>query len=148
MWSHSPMRRIAVTNAAISNHSDDNVDLHYHCNAFMPLFSVFGLPSIKDHIFQRTPLNTLASKYSTSNTEDKRNLNYVYCLNVASVEKVWFLVPLEHSHDGKGIMVPMKYIFMVYSPKDKDRFHKRFFFEVVMVMLKEKRKHNKKIQCQ
>ena len=82
------MHRIAVTNAAILHHSDDDVDLHYHCNAVMSLFSVFGLSSIKEHIFQRTPLNTLASKYSTSNTEDKRNLNYVYCLNVAPMEKV------------------------------------------------------------
>ena len=48
------MHRIAVTNAAILHHSNDDVDLHYHCNAFMSLFSVFGLSSIKEHIFQRT----------------------------------------------------------------------------------------------
>ena len=55
MRSHSRMHLIAVTNAAISYHSDEDVDLHYHCNAFKSLFSVFGLPSIKEHIFQRTP---------------------------------------------------------------------------------------------
>ena len=64
------------------------------------------------------------------------------------MEKVLFLAPLEYSHNGKGIMVPMKYIFMAYSPKGKDMvFYKRFFFEVVMVMVKDKRKYNKKIQC-
>ena len=50
------MHRITVTNAAISHHSEDDVDLHYHCNAFVS-FSVFGLPSIKEHIFQRNPLS-------------------------------------------------------------------------------------------
>ena len=57
MQSYSRMYRIAVTNAAISHHSDDDVDLPYHCNAFIYLFSVFGLPSIKGHIFQRPPLS-------------------------------------------------------------------------------------------
>ena len=55
----------------------------------------------------------------------------------------------------------MKYTPMVYNPKGKDMalswryfsivtpwFYKRFFFEVVMVMVKDKRKYNKKIQCQ
>ena len=50
------MRRSAVTNATILHHSDDDVDLHYHCNAFISLFSVFGLPNFKENIFQRTPL--------------------------------------------------------------------------------------------
>ena len=51
------MYHIAVTNGATSHHSDDDVDLHYHSNAFIYSFSVFGLPSIKEHIFQRTPLS-------------------------------------------------------------------------------------------
>ena len=57
MRSHSRMYHIAVTNGATSHHSDDDVDLHYHSNAFIFSFSVFGLPSIKEHIFQRTPLS-------------------------------------------------------------------------------------------
>ena len=52
--------------------------------------------------------------------EDNRNLSYVYCLNLARMKKVWFFVPLEYSHNGKGIMVPMKYILVVYIPKGKD----------------------------
>ena len=58
-------------------------------------------------------------------------------------------------------MIPMEYTPMVYSPKGKVMvlswryfsivtpwFYKRFFFKVVMVMVKDKRKYNKKIQCQ
>ena len=51
------MRRSAVTNAVILHHSDNDVNLHYHCNAFISLISVFGLSSFKEHIFQRTPLS-------------------------------------------------------------------------------------------
>ena len=74
---------------------------------------------LKNTYFKEPPW-VIASKYSISNTEDNRNLNYVYCLNLALMEKVLFLAPLEYSHNGKGIMVPMKYIFMAYSPKGKD----------------------------
>ena len=74
---------------------------------------------LKDTYFKDHPW-VIASKYSISNTEDNRNVNYVYYLNLAPMEKVWFLAPLEHSHNGKDIVVPMKYIFMVYSPKGKD----------------------------
>ena len=74
---------------------------------------------LKNTYFTEPPW-VIASKYSISNTEDNRNLIYVYCLNLALMKKVWFLAPLEYNHNGKGIMVPMKYIFMVYSPKGKD----------------------------
>ena len=57
MRSHGRMHRIPVTNAAISLYSDDDVDLRYHCNAFISLFSVLDLPSIKEHILQRAPLS-------------------------------------------------------------------------------------------
>ena len=116
------MHRIPVTNAAISHHADDDVDLRYHCNAFISLFSVFDLPSIKElkNTYVKEHPWVIASKYSISNTEDNRNVNYVYYLNLAPMEKVWFLAPLEHSHNGKDIVVPMKHIFMVYSPKGKD----------------------------
>ena len=39
---------------------------------------------------------------------------------------------------GKGIMVPMKYNPMVYSPNGKSMVLYRFFFEVVLVMVKDK----------
>ena len=74
---------------------------------------------LKNTYFKEHPW-VIASKYSISNTEDNRNLNYVYYLNLTPMEKVLFLAPLECSHNGKGIMVPIKYIFMVYSPKGKD----------------------------
>ena len=93
----------------------------------------------------------IASKYSICNTENNRNLNYVYCLNLAPMEKALFLAPMEYSPNRKGITMPMKHTPMVleiYAPREKAWFYKRFFFEVVMVMVKEKRKYNKKIQCQ
>ena len=74
---------------------------------------------LKNTYFKENPWE-IASKYGISNTEDNRNLNYVYCLNLAPMEAVWFLAPLECSHNEKGIMVPMKYILMVYNPKSKD----------------------------
>ena len=56
MWSHTCKHRSAVTNAAILHH-DDDVDLLYHCNAFVSLLNVSGLPSFNEHIFQKTPLS-------------------------------------------------------------------------------------------
>ena len=50
------MHRSAVTNATILHHQDD-VGLLYHCNAFVSLFSVSGLPSFKEHMFQVIPLS-------------------------------------------------------------------------------------------
>ena len=51
------MHRIAVTNAAILHHEDVDVDLLYHFNAFVSLFKVSGLPSFKEHVFQRIHLS-------------------------------------------------------------------------------------------
>ena len=48
------MHRNAVTNAMILHHEDDDVDLLYHCNVLISLFTVSGLPIFKEHIFQRT----------------------------------------------------------------------------------------------
>ena len=43
--------------AAISHHWDDDVDLFCHYNVHISLFSVFGFPSFKEHIFERTPFS-------------------------------------------------------------------------------------------
>ena len=51
------MHRSDVANAGILDHSNDNADLVNHCNAFLSLFSVYGLPSFKEHLFQRTPFS-------------------------------------------------------------------------------------------
>ena len=51
------MHRSAVSNAAVLLHSDDDVNLHYHCNAFISFISVLDLPNFKEHIFERTPLS-------------------------------------------------------------------------------------------
>ena len=39
-----------------------------------------------------------------------RNLNYVQCLNIAPMEKAWFMVPVEYSSNGKDIMAPIEII--------------------------------------
>ena len=76
----------------------------------------------------------IASKYSICNTENIRNLNYVYCLNLAPMENAlwcqWNIPP------------------WFIDPGVKAWFFKILFFEVVMIILKDKRKYNKKIQCQ
>ena len=46
-------------------------------------------------------------------------LNYVQCLSIAVMEKAWFIAPVECNFNGKGIMVPMEYISMVYSLNGK-----------------------------
>ena len=55
---------------------------------------------------------------------------------------------MDYSPNGKGIMMPMDIPSWFIAPKEKAWFYKRFFFETVMVMVNNKRKGNKKIQCQ
>ena len=38
-------------------------------------------------------------------------------------------------------MAPMEHTLMVYSPSRKDMVYERFFFEVVMVMVRDKKKY-------
>ena len=62
----------------------------------------------------------VASKYSLCDMENNTwNLNYVQCLSIALMEKAWFMAPVECNFNGKGIMVPMEYISMVYSLNGK-----------------------------
>ena len=48
-----------------------------------------------------------------------KNLNYVQFLNIAPIEKAWFLPPMEYNPNRKGIMAPVEYSLMVCSPKEK-----------------------------
>ena len=48
---------------------------------------------------------------------------------------------MEYSPNGKDIMAPVEYIASLIAPMKKARFYEGFFFEVVMVMLKDKRKY-------
>ena len=65
------------------------------------------------------------------------HLQYVQCLNIASIEKTWFMDPVEYSPNGRGIMVPMEYNLMVYSPYGKSIFYGRLFSQVVIVIEKD-----------
>ena len=67
------------------HHYDDDVNLIYHCNMFISLFSVSGFSSFKEYVFQGTPFKkTILGK-----------LNYVQCLNIFPIEKAWFMAPME-----------------------------------------------------
>ena len=61
----------------------------------------------------------IAFKYSICDMENDRNLNYVLCLNLAPVEKAWFLGPMKYSSNEKVIMAPMEYTLMVYNSNRK-----------------------------
>ena len=74
---------------------------------------------LKNTCFKEHPW-VIAFKYSICDMENDRNLNYVHCLNLAPVEKAWFLGPMEYGSNGKGIIVPMEYTLMVYSSNEKD----------------------------
>ena len=51
------------------------------------------------------------------------------------------------SPNGKSIMAPMEHTPWFVVSMKKVWFYKRFFFEVVMVMVKDKIKYNKKINA-
>ena len=96
------------------------------------LYSVLWL-ILKNTYFKEHPW-VIVSKYNICNTENNRNLNYVYCLNLAPMKKAWFLAPVEYSRPNeKGIMVPVE-----YTPTEKACFYKIFFMGVVMVTVKDK----------
>ena len=48
-----------------------------------------------------------------------RNLNYVQYLNIAPMDKAWFMAPMEYSPNGKYVMAPMEYIPKFNSPNGK-----------------------------
>ena len=58
------------------------------------------------------------------------------------MEKAWFMAPMKYIPNKKGIMIPIGYTLMVYSPKEKAWFYERLFSEVVMVMVKGKKIHH------
>ena len=53
------------------------------------------------------------------------------------MEKAWFMAPVECNFNGKGILVPIEYIIMVYSVNGKGMDLWKMFFEVVIVVVKE-----------
>ena len=61
----------------------------------------------------------IASKHSIYNTKNNSILNYIYFLNLALMEKAWFLAPMKYSLNEKNIMEPKEYTPMLYSPKGK-----------------------------
>ena len=64
-------------------------------------------------------------------------------LKLSSNEKGMIFGP-----NDKRIIAPMEHTPMVYILNEKCMVYERFFFEVVMVIVKDERKYNKKMQCQ
>ena len=84
---------------------------------FVSLFNVSGFRSLKEHMtyFKKDlPNGAYAIRKKIS-----RNLNYARCLNIAPMEMTWFMVPVEYIPNGKGIIIPIEYTLMVYSPNGK-----------------------------
>ena len=63
-----------------------------------------------------------------------RNLNYAQCLNIALMKKAWFIAPMEKALWCQWNITPW---FIV--PMEKARFYERFFFEILMVVVKDKK---------
>ena len=75
---------------------------------------------LKNTCFKGTPLSgCFQIQHMRYEKQYLRNLNHVQCSNLAPVEKAWFMVPMEYSPSGKGIMGLMEYIPMVDSPSGK-----------------------------
>ena len=49
--------------------------------------------------------------------------------NVYFKGHLWFMAPMEHSPNGKGIMAPMEYSPMIYSPSGKIMFLWKILFQ-------------------
>ena len=49
------------------------------------------------------------------------------------------MAPMEYSPNGKDIMTPMEYTPWFMSSMEKSCFYETFFFEGVMVMVKDKK---------
>ena len=67
------------------------------------------------------------------------SLKYVQCLNITPMEKTWLMVQMEYSPNGKGIWPQGNIVSWFIAPMEKAWFYKRLFFDVVIVMVKEKK---------
>ena len=66
------------------------------------------------------------------------------------MEKAWFMVPMEYSPSGKYIIAPLENTLKVFRPNRKGmdlwkiKVYKRKCFEVIIVMVKDKKKYSVK----
>ena len=63
-----------------------------------------------------------------------RNLHYVQCLNIAPMEKAWFMALME-----KELWTQWNIPLWFIAPMAKARFCEILFFQVVIVMVKDKK---------
>ena len=96
-----------------------------------PVCLVCGV--LKNTYFKEHPL-VIGSKYSLCNTESN-----TWEFKLCSMFKL--------SPNGKGIIFGPNVPPWFIAPMEKVWFYERFFFEVVMVKVRDKRKYNKKMQC-
>ena len=55
------------------------------------------------------------------------------------MEKTWLMVQMEYSPNGKGIWPQGNIVSWFIAPMEKAWFYKRLFFEVVIVMARDKK---------
>ena len=120
-------------------HKDDNVDLFYHWMCSY-LYSVCLVSHVLKNIHLKEDFSVVVSKYSLSDMEKTlRSLNHLQCLKIVQMEKAWFMISMEYSRNGKGIMVPIENTLIFYTPIEKGWFSHRLLFKVVIVMVKYKK---------
>ena len=55
------------------------------------------------------------------------------------MEKTWLMVQMEYSPNGKGIWPQGNIVSWFIAPMEKAWFYKRLFFELVIVMARDKK---------
>ena len=70
--------------------------------------------------------------------------NFKLCSTLNYSPNVQFMAPMEYSPNGKGIMTPMEYTPMVYSPSGKGIALWKIVFELVIAMVKDKKRQHKR----
>ena len=84
------------------------------------LYSVCLVSYVLKNIHLKEDFSVVVSKYSLSDMEKTlRSLNHLQCLKIVQMEKAWFMISMEYSRNGKGIMVPIENTLIFYTPIEK-----------------------------
>ena len=113
------------------------------------LYAVYMVYRVLENTHFKEPPWVIASKYSICDTESNTKEFKLYSMLKLSFKwKGMIFGPVEYSSSGKSIMAPMEYSPMVYSLNEKGMVLWKILFRSGVVIVKDKRKYNKKVQCQ
>ena len=84
------------------------------------LYSVCLVSRVVKNPYFKEQLSVVASKYSICDMENN-TCEFKLCsmFKHRPNGKAWFMAPMEYSPNGRGIMDPMEYPLVVYSPNVK-----------------------------